>query len=120
MLTSDRRRTERSTGSTRHPDWLFDSSLSLAARYVYVVLLSHLPHGHDSGAVSPAVKKIAAKAKMSERAAYNALWELRDAGLVTIGKRPGAGLHNQYAIHEVTAELREALCRHSNGQEDRR
>ena len=40
---------------TMHPNWLFDSRLSLAACYVYVVLLSHLPYGTDTGVVWPAV-----------------------------------------------------------------
>lgn len=54
-------------GFTKHPDWVFDSRLSLAASYVYLVLLSHLPHGADSGVVCPAVTTIAAKAKTSGR-----------------------------------------------------
>jgi hypothetical protein len=96
---------------TMHPNWLFDSRLSLAACYVYLVLLSYLPYGADTGVVWPAVTTIGAKAKISPRAAYNALYELRGAGLIAIGKRAEDANRNEYVIHALSQQQIEALCR---------
>ena len=61
-----------------HPNWLLRSRLGPPTRCVYVGLLSHLPYGDQDGVVWPAVETIAFEGGVCERAAYNALYELRD------------------------------------------
>jgi hypothetical protein len=109
--TTTKQRGTKQDGFTMHPNWLFDSQLSLMARYVYLVLLSYLPYGANTGVVWPAVTKIGATAKISPRAAYKALYELRGAGLITMRKRPEDANHNEYVIHALSLAQIEALCR---------
>jgi hypothetical protein len=119
MLTTNRRQPKRATrrtkkneaeGFTMHPNWLFDSRFGPMTRYVYLVLLKH--DWLKTGVVWPAVDTIADEAGVSPRTAYNSLYELREAGLITIRKRPGDTHRNEYVIHTLSQQQIEALCRH--------
>ena len=105
------RKHDNNEGFVMRPTWWFRTNLKPTAREALTVLVSYLPYGAQSGTVFPAVKTIARDANVSERATYDALHELEDAGLITWGKRNGDKNHNEYVIHALSRQQIEALCR---------